>query len=241
MRILSASRRVEIGYYPDLIERARRWEPAFWVWWCKNPDLIESWDIPWVRSAMQLSVTGLGGASLEPGIPPADEVWQCVERLICLGLRPELVDWRYDPLLPGYNTDIGMIEAQARCASRLGIRRCITSFVSLYPKVLRRWPESKHMAWEPEQQASFIAEMRDLLASLGISLLVCTQPHLESVAAAAACIDGRMYAEITGLEFDTRLAEGQRPGCLCTRSLDIGWYRPCPGGCLYCYANPAGG
>lgn len=239
MRILSASRRVEIGYYPDLIERAQRWEPAFWVWWCKNPALLEGWDIPWRRSAMQLSVTGLGGTAVEPGIPLAEQVWACVARLTRLGLRAELIDWRYDPLLPGFNTDLGMIEAQARHASRLGIRRCITSFVSLYPKVLRRWPAAKGLAIEPGQQAEFIAAMRDLLASYDISLLLCTQPHLEGVAAPAACIDGERYGRITGLQFDGRLAEGQRPGCLCTRSLDIGWYRPCRGGCLYCYANPA--
>jgi DNA repair photolyase len=222
-----------------MVARARRWEPAFWVWWCKNPGLIEGWEIPWQRSALQLSVTGLGASPLEPGIPPAEEVWKCAARLIRLGLRPELIDWRYDPLLPGHNTNIATIEQQAHAARELGISTCITSFVSLYPKVMRRWPAAHPLATEPQQQAAFLSEMHDCLASFGIRLSVCTQPHLEPVAAPAACIDGRRYREILGLEFDERLAEGQRQGCLCTRSLDIGWYRICPGGCLYCYANPA--
>jgi len=239
MRILSASRRVEIGYCPDLVARARRWEPAFWVWWCKNPALIEAWDIPWQRSAMQLSVTGLGATPFEPGVPPAEEVWKCAARLIRLGLRPELIDWRYDPLLPGHNTNIGLIEQQARAARELGIGTCITSFVSLYPKVLRRWPAAGNLDMGPQRQEAFLVEMRDCLASVGIRLSVCTQRHLESTAGPAACINARRYRRILDLEFDERLAEGQREGCLCTRSLDIGWYRKCPGGCVYCYANPA--
>jgi DNA repair photolyase len=245
VQVLSASRRVEIGFYPHLVKAAleRVKGPFFWVWWCKIPSLLEAWDIDWRRSAMQLTITGLAGTpgpagELEPNVPPAEEVWKSVERLIGRGLNPELVDWRYDPLLAGWNTSLEQIEQQARLAKKLGIKRCITSFAAPYPKVARRWPAVKQALMEEEEQRSLVLQMRELLKSFDIKLLCCTQPHLEEILTPAACIDGSRCSETTGLEFDTRLALGQRPHCLCTRSLDIGWYLACPAGCVYCYACP---
>jgi DNA repair photolyase len=241
IQVLSASRRVEIGFYPRLVKAAveRVKSPAFWVWWCKIPSLLESWDIDWRHSAMQLSVTGLAGTALEPNVPPAEVTWKSVDGIIRRGLRPELIDWRYDPLLGGWNTSLQQIEQQARFTRKLGIKRCVTSFVAPYPKVVRRWPQVGHALVEEEEQRSFISQMRDLLESFDIELLCCAQRQLEDIVSPAACIDGSLYSKITGLEFDTRRAEGQRPHCRCTRSLDIGWYLACPAGCIYCYGSPA--
>lgn len=245
-QVLSASRRVEIGFYPHPVKAAveRMKRPFFWVWWCKIPSLLESWDIDWRRSAMQLSITGLAGppgqaSTLEPNVPPAEVAWKSVEGLIRRGLRPELIDWRHDPLVAGHNTSLQQIESQARFARNLGVKRCITSFVAPYRKVVNRWPAVERALMEKDEQRSFALQMRDLLRSFEIELLCCAQPHLEDIVTPAACIDGSLYSRVTGLEFDTRRAEGQRPYCRCTRSLDIGWYLACPAGCLYCYASPA--
>ena len=56
----------------------------------------------------------------------------------------------------------------------------------------------------------------------------------------SSCIDGRLLTELhPNLErASSNKAKGQRGRCGCTESWDIGWYNSCPGGCLYCYAQP---
>ena len=59
-------------------------------------------------------------------------------------------------------------------------------------------------------------------------------------ARAAACIDARRLEDVArgwGVpRAVTAKVKGNRPGCLCHESRDIGAYDSCPHGCVYCYA-----
>ena len=74
-------------------------------------------------------------------------------------------------------------------------------------------------------------------ASMGVTLHACCVPGLPR----SRCVDGELLSRLhpKGYPCSKRRAKGQRPLCGCTESFDIGWYKPCPTGCLYCYANPA--
>ena len=61
--------------------------------------------------------------------------------------------------------------------------------------------------------------------------LVSVVPGLEP----ASCIDAERLSDIAGRPIAAR-AKGNRPGCLCAESRDIGAYDSCPHGCTYCYA-----
>ena len=88
---------------------------------------------------------------------------------------------------------------------------------------------------EYAQELSFAAE------SLGLYLESCSEDlkTIEGIKQ-SACIDGSLLSRLTGKSASLAKDPGQRPACRCTISCDIGSYRdmPCPGGCLYCYANP---
>ena len=67
-------------------------------------------------------------------------------------------------------------------------------------------------------------------------LTLCTEPELASVAAQPArCIDAERLSDIAGRAILAR-EKGNRPGCLCAESRDIGAYDTCAQGCVYCYA-----
>ena len=69
-----------------------------------------------------------------------------------------------------------------------------------------------------------------------MTLRLCTQPDLvQDGVAAARCIDAVRLADLAERPF-TAKTKGNRPGCLCAESRDIGAYDSCPQGCVYCYA-----
>ncbi len=67
-------------------------------------------------------------------------------------------------------------------------------------------------------------------------LTVCSQPeYVAEGVEEARCVDVRRLKRISGEPLDAPL-KGNRPGCACHESRDIGEYDTCPHGCLYCYA-----
>jgi hypothetical protein len=67
-----------------------------------------------------------------------------------------------------------------------------------------------------------------------LALTLSTQPGLDA-APPARCIDAARIADIAGRPV-AAATKGNRPGCLCAESRDIGAYDSCVHGCRYCYA-----
>jgi len=71
----------------------------------------------------------------------------------------------------------------------------------------------------------------------GMQLTVCTQPeYVPPGAAEARCADARRLSRLAGIPLLKIPLKGNRPGCACYQSRDIGAYDTCPHGCAYCYA-----
>jgi hypothetical protein len=153
-----------------------------------------------------------------------------------------VIVWRYDPILLTPETEVAWHRANfARLADALaGITdEVVVSFAQLYAKSARNLSKAA-IAWrvpEPAEQAALIADLSTFAADRGMTFSLCTQPDLANAtgAAAARCIDAARLADLAGRPIEAA-TKGNRPGCLCAESRDIGAYDSCVHGCRYCYA-----
>jgi hypothetical protein len=153
--------------------------------------------------------------------------------------------WRYDPIVISSLTPAAWHrETFAGLARRLAgsVDEVVVSFAAIYRKTRRNLDAAarRHgFAWEdptPEAKTALLAELAAIAASEGMRLTLCTQPDLVGPdIQPARCIDAERLGDIAGRAL-TRREKGNRPGCLCTESRDIGAYESCPHGCVYCYA-----
>ena len=255
-KVISASRRVElIGFYPDQLVNTleKRCSPErihSIVLWSKAPQTLlynrrlHRMMKKYNQLFLHLTITGMGGSYLEPGIP---------DTKTCLSLIPELVDFlkhpqrikiRFDPIvhlrLPNnrYYTNIHHFSEIAGQAKSSGIEHMVISWMDSYPKVIKRLQkyllEPLNLSveqWEKEKDWIF-----SQAKSIGVKIHGCCVTGLPE----SRCIDGELLTSIHPRKEKASLekASGQRKHCGCTKSWDIGWYYSCPGGCVYCYANP---
>lgn len=212
---------------------------ALIVAWTKNPRYLDRQhhDIRMDRLSLELTVTGLGGTFIEPNVPNPFDVWKTTEGLIRQGLNPDLINWRFDPILPKYFNPRVLQELAGRAAG-LGIKRCVISFPTWYRHIKDRFPDLVRENTVGVQEQRKLAEtVKGILDERNINLFGCTQPHLLDIVTPSKCIDGEYYTSVTGLSFSTQKDFGQRKACGCTASIDIGAYGVCRHGCLYCYAT----
>ncbi|HYE00340.1 MAG TPA: DUF1848 domain-containing protein [Alphaproteobacteria bacterium] len=217
---------------------------AGWVFWTKNlgpfrPQLeaVRARGEPFV---VQYSITGLPTA-LEKAVPrPEAAVGHMRELARRFG--PRAAVWRYDPVvLTDLTPPAWHRETFARLAGGLrGATDEVTvSFLQLYRKTgrnLRLAAERHGLSWrlpEPEEQRALLDDLTAIAADHGMALTLCTQPGLGGVP--ARCIDAARLSDVAGRPLPAR-TKGNRPGCLCAESHDIGAYDGCPHGCVYCYA-----
>lgn len=159
---------------------------------------------------------------------------------------PRAVVWRYDPIvLTGLTPPDWHRRTFARLAAALrGVVDEVTvSFLEPYRKTTRnldRAAERAGFAWTiagEDDKRALLGDLAATAADHGMALTLCTQPALDGVAgtAPARCVDAARLSAVAGRPIAAR-TKGNRPGCLCAESRDIGAYDTCPHGCVYCYA-----
>ena len=191
-------------------------------------------------------------AALEPRVP-ATEVQLSQIRVLARALPPEAITWRFDPIVTWsqggrLQDNLADFDRLARAIGALGVRRCHTSFVCHYRKVLRRLAAGGEMELvEPsvEHKIEILRRLDKIARQNGIEISLCCQPDLVAAlptdlnVRSAACVDGRAITSLYGTRVTHARDRSQRPGCGCTRSRDLGSYglQPCHHRCVYCYAN----
>jgi len=158
---------------------------------------------------------------------------------------PRAAVWRYDPILVSSLTPLGWHRDNfARLAAALdgSVDEVVVSFLDLYRKTARNLAAAatRHgFTWrdpEPDEKRALIAELRDIAARHRMRLTLCTEPALVGAGVEPArCIDAERLSDVAQRPIAAP-EQGNRPGCLCARSRDIGAYDTCAHGCVYCYA-----
>ena len=179
------------------------------------------------------------GTDIEPRVPPKEQVMADFRRLSDR-LGPHRVIWRYDPILltETYTIDRHMTDFAAMCAQLAGATdTCVISFIDLYDKVKRNFPEVR--AVRREDRLLLGREMAVIAARHGIRLKSCCEG--DELAPFGVDCSGCMTIAAYEKAIRSRLNAPRLPrssrGCLCHLSADIGAYNTCGHGCRYCYAN----
>lgn len=194
----------------------------------------------------QLTITGLGGSPLEPGVPPAETTLAQLGPLVTWLGDPARLCVRFDPIVhwhdeTGVHSNLDYAPAVLAACAAAGVATVRLSFATIYRKMHGRGIDWVDPTIE-EKRGVASALARQAMAH-GVTVYGCCQPSLEGTGVVLrGCVDGEALAAMhpLGLPAPVGRDAGQRAGCLCSPSIDVGSYRqPCPHGCLYCYARPS--
>lgn len=188
---------------------------------------------------VQYTATGYDRA-LERATLPADAAIAQMRALAAAYGRRAVV-WRHDPILftDGMDADWHRLHFRRMAQALAGtVDEAVVSILSPYRKTARNLDRCG-VVWhvpEPDESAPLLTDLAQIAQDSGIRLTLCAQPdRLAPGVAPAACIDASRLRDVAGRDITVR-AKGNRPGCLCAESRDIGGYDSCPHGCAYCYA-----
>lgn len=214
------------------------------VFWTKNPapllPRLEEIDRLGYRYYFQFTLTACDH-SLEQNLPAKAAV-SATFRELAQRIGSERVLWRYDPIIfTPVLTPARHLQWFEYLAAQLqgSTHRCTISFLSLYEKCKRNLKGIELLPLEATKKRQFVAQLAAIAERYDIGLRACCDPFLQEQCGieAAKCIDDRVVAAILGQPVSVKKDAGQRQGCGCAASIDIGAYNTCPHGCRYCYAN----
>jgi len=218
------------------------------VFWTRNLEpfadglaAVEALALPYM---VQFTATGYPAALERSTIAAERAVAQMRELAARRG--PRALVWRYDPILFSSLTPPGWHEANFAGLARAlegAADEVVVSVARPYRKTARNLDAAARahgFAWRdpPEdEKRALVARLADIAGGHGMALTLCTQPGLEGVPGTrpAACIDAARLSDLAGRPISAR-RKGNRDGCACSESRDIGAYDSCPQGCAYCYA-----
>lgn len=154
----------------------------------------------------------------------------------------EKVIWRYDPILINdfYSKEYHYYWFEKFCSELEGYtENSIISFLDMYKKIEGNMKSIKIKSLSKEETMEIAKELVSIASKYHIKIKACCEDmNLTWVGVErASCIDENLICKIIKSPINVKKDSGQRPGCTCVKSIDIGSYNSCSHGCSYCYAN----
>lgn len=181
------------------------------------------------------------GKEIEPNVPAKDKVIKSFRQLSDI-VGVDSIGWRYDPIFTDKNHSvewhISMFKkmAEALCGYT---RTCVISFLDIYKKVERNFPEAR--AVSKADRIAIGQAFVETARKYGMTIRPCAEGN--ELAAYGADCSGCMTVKTFETALHNRLdvpkrKSNQRGGqCACLLGVDIGAYDTCGHLCRYCYAN----
>ena len=229
-------------YYPEQVSRYRL-DPSVvdCIGFCtKNPapmfpymDLLKDYGQYWF-----VTITPYG-RDIEPNVKDKHQLLEDFKKLSGI-VGVNSVGWRYDPI---FITDKYSMEYHLRAFEKIAAaldgytKTTVISFIDLYAKVKRNFPEAREVT--KEQRLILGKEMVKIASAHGLTLKPCAEG--DELAPFGADCGGCMrigdYEKAIGKKLNAPKKKGARAECACYLSCDIGAYNTCKHLCKYCYAN----
>ena len=179
------------------------------------------------------------GREIEPHVPDKLRVLDSFRRLSDV-VGPDSMAWRYDPVFVSdrypVERHIRAFEYMARALSG-HTRTAVISFIDLYAKTRRNFPQAKPVT--AEQRITLGKAFIGIGRQYGMTIRPCAEGG--ELAAFGADCGGCMTVAIYEKALRRRLKAPARPAarkeCACCLGADIGAYNTCGHLCRYCYAN----
>lgn len=181
------------------------------------------------------------GKDIEPNVP---DKWKVMEDFKSLSriVGIDSMGWRYDPILvdAAHTVEWHVSKFEEMAENLAGFTRtCVISFIDLYKKVERNFPEARQVSARDRLEIgkAFIK----IASGHGITIRPCAEGRdLEEYGAdCSGCMTVKTYetALHANLEVPARGVNQRNGECACVLGSDIGAYDSCGHLCRYCYAN----
>ena len=179
------------------------------------------------------------GRDIEPNVPDKHRLLDDFRRLSnMVGIHS--IGWRYDPIFVSerYTMEYHIYAfEQIACGLDGYTETVVISFIDLYPKVRRNFPEAREVT--KEQRLLLGRELIRIASTHGMTVRPCAEG--DELAPYGADCGGCMrisdYEKAIGKSLRVPKKKGARAECSCYLACDIGAYNTCRHLCRYCYAN----
>lgn len=179
------------------------------------------------------------GKEIEPNVPAKRQVLEDFKTLSKF-VGVDSIGWRYDPIFINdkYSIDfhIETFEQMARELSGY-TKTCIISFIDLYKKVIKNFPQACMV--EKEKRLKIGKAFAEIGRQYDIIIKACAEgDELAPYGVdCSGCLTQEVYETVLHTKLDMPKIKGQRNECACFFGNDIGAYDTCRHFCKYCYAN----
>lgn len=204
------------------------------------PLLPRLWEITDKYRTLFHFTVNLYGPDLEPHTPDLPVRLRTL-RDLAARLGKDRLFWRYDPIVftKKYTAEFHL-EAFSLLAEKISpyVAGCITNFVEMN-NVLHHTADVAAATPTPSEKRKVMAGIGECAKKFRLPVRICGrgEDYSEYGIGRGGCVTLADIARANGCRFRDVRARGNRRGCDCIQSRDIGWYDSCPSGCLYCNVN----